>query len=91
MSREVGGERETNVYGSGSAGLMKVCRRVVGERRSVWDSRLLRAAWCAPEGSGDRKESQMPGNQSLTLLAKMGPTLGTAAQPETPHPAFLAL
>lgn len=40
-----------NLYGSGSAHLMKVGGEVVGEWKSLWNSRLLRAACFGSEGS----------------------------------------
>jgi hypothetical protein len=38
---EVGGGREAYLYGSGSAGLMKVDGEVAGEWRPAWESGLL--------------------------------------------------
>jgi hypothetical protein len=40
---------DSYLYGSGFTGLMKVGGEMKGEWRSLWDSRLLRAAWLAPE------------------------------------------
>ena len=49
QSWKMGGEREANLYGSGSIDLMKVSREVVGDWRSPGDSRLFRVPGGAPE------------------------------------------
>jgi hypothetical protein len=41
-AEEMGGRKESYLYGSGSADTKEVGRQVAGEWRSRWDMRLLR-------------------------------------------------
>ena len=57
-SREDGRRKETNLCDSGSEGLMKVSREVVGECRYPWEIRLFMAAWVTPEVSSRSEDGE---------------------------------
>lgn len=65
ISGGVGGAKEANLCGSGSTILMTVGGEVVGEWMSSGDSRLLRAAWHAPEDSAGRVDPLISFDQSI--------------------------
>ena len=57
------------IYGSGATGLMKLDREVVGEWRSLWDIRLLRAACLGLE---DSESSEVGSGRREALLYGSG-------------------